>query len=69
MESEEVLGNRVRELRTERRLSQAALAQALQVSRQTINSIENKKYQPSLRLAISLARLFRTPVEQIFDID
>jgi putative transcriptional regulator len=61
--------NDVRRLRDERRLSQAALGQALGVSRQTINSIETGKYDPSLPLAIRLARYFATTVEEIFHVD
>ena len=61
--------NDVRRLRDERGLSQAALGQALGVSRQTINSIETGKYDPSLPLAIRLARYFATTVEEIFHVD
>lgn len=53
-------------LRAERGLSQAALAQALGVSRQTINSIEVGKYDPSLPLAIRIARHFDRAVEDVF---
>ena len=59
--------NRVRELRTERGLSQGQLAAALDVSRQTINSIEQDRYTPSLPLAIALARFFGKTVEEVFD--
>lgn len=59
--------NRVRELRGEKELSQQALGDALGVSRQTIISIENGKYDPSLPLAFRIARLFGEPIEQIFD--
>ena len=59
--------NRVRELRQSARLSQAELATRLKVSRQTINSIETGRYLPSLPLALSLARLFGTSVEGMFD--
>jgi putative transcriptional regulator len=58
--------NDVRRLRTERRLSQEQLGRALAVSRQTINSIEQERYTPSLPLAIALARYFGRPVEEIF---
>jgi len=61
--------NRVRELRTARGLSQGELAAALDVSRQTINSIEQERYTPSLPLALSLARFFQTNVEAMFDGD
>jgi putative transcriptional regulator len=59
--------NRVRELRQERGLSQAELAVAMKVSRQTINAIETERYTPSLPLALALARYFETTVEEIFD--
>jgi putative transcriptional regulator len=58
--------NDVRRLRTGRELSQAALAQAMGVSRQTINAIETGRYLPSLPLAIGLARFFETTVEDLF---
>ena len=59
--------NQVRELRTDRGLSQGQLAAAMNVSRQTINSIEQERYTPSLPLAIALARFFETSVEAMFD--
>jgi putative transcriptional regulator len=58
--------NRLRVLRAERNWSQAELAEALGVSRQTINAIEVEKYDPSLPLAFKMARLFGLPIEQIF---
>lgn len=58
--------NRVRLLRMEQGWSQAELGQRLNVSRQTINSIENGKYDPSLPLAFEISRLFRLPIERIF---
>jgi putative transcriptional regulator len=58
--------NDVRALRDARDLSQAGLAQAMGVSRQTINSIETGRYTPSLPLAISLARYFGRAVEEVF---
>lgn len=57
----------MRELRTERGLSQGQLAAAMSVSRQTINSIEQERYTPSLPLALALARFFETKVEEVFD--
>lgn len=60
------MNNRVRELRTERRWSQADLAEKLGVSRQTINAIETEKYDPSLPLAFKIGRLFEQPLERIF---
>jgi putative transcriptional regulator len=59
--------NTVRELRTQRDLSQGQLASAMRVSRQTINSIEQERYTPSLPLALALARFFETTVEAMFD--
>lgn len=59
--------NRLKELRTAREWSQADLAARLDVSRQTINAIETEKYDPSLPLALKIARLFKQPVEEIFD--
>jgi putative transcriptional regulator len=59
--------NAVRELRTQRGLSQGQLAAAMDVSRQTINSIEQERYTPSLPLALALARYFQMTVEAIFD--
>ncbi len=61
--------NQVRELRADRGLSQGQLAVAMNVSRQTINSIEQERYTPSLPLAIALARFFETSVEAMFDAD
>ena len=59
--------NQVRKLRTERNLAQGQLADAMGVSRQTINSIENERYTPSLPLALALARYFGVTVEVMFD--
>ena len=53
-------------LRAERAWSQADLAEKLHVSRQTVNSIETDRYDPSLPLAFTIARLFKLPIEQIF---
>ena len=61
--------NEVRERRVAKGLSQADLAQRLDVSRQTINSIETDRYTPSLPLAIAIARFFGTCVEEIFHAD
>ena len=59
--------NLVRELRIEKGLAQGELAEAMGVSRQTINSIENERYTPSLPLALALARYFGVAVEEMFD--
>ena len=61
--------NDLRVLRAANGLSQAALAEAMGVSRQTINSIETDRYTPSLPLAIALARYFQRSVEEIFHVD
>jgi len=58
--------NRLRVLRAEREWSQADLAERLDVSRQTVNAIETGKYDPSLPLAFSIARLFGLSIEAIF---
>jgi putative transcriptional regulator len=58
--------NDVRELRTDRGLRQEDLANALKVSRQTVNAIETGRYLPSLPLAFALARYFDKRVEELF---
>lgn len=58
--------NRLRVLRAERNWSQQQLADRLGVSRQTINAIENDKYDPSLPLAFKMSSLFQLPLEAIF---
>ena len=59
----------MRERRTAKGLSQAELAERMDVSRQTINSIETDRYTPSLPLASALARFFGVTVEEIFHAD
>jgi len=61
--------NRLRVLRAERDWSQAELAQRLSVSRQTVNAIENGRYDPSLPLAFAIARLFGLRIEDVFTPD
>ena len=61
--------NEVRRLRSESGLSQEGLAEKMDVSRQTINSIETERYTPSLPLAITLARFFGKSVEEVFHVD
>jgi putative transcriptional regulator len=60
------VNSRVRQLREAQGWSQATLGERLGVSRQTINSIETGKYDPSLPLAFQIARLFNEPIEAIF---
>jgi len=64
-----VVKNRVKDLRDERGWTQQQLADAVGVSRQSINSIERQRYEPSLALALAFARLFRRPVEEIFKLE
>ncbi len=59
--------NCLKALRSERGWSQAELAERLDVSRQSVNSIETGKYDPSLPLAFKIARLFGRPIEAIFE--
>jgi putative transcriptional regulator len=61
--------NRLKVLRAERAWSQAELANRLGVSRQTVNAIENGKYDPSLPLAFKLASVFQLQIEDIFTPD
>lgn len=61
--------NEIRRLREERSLSQAALGIDLGVSRQTINSLETGRYDPSLPLAFTIARYFGLSIEEIFHVD
>ncbi len=58
--------NRLKELREDRGWTQGALADQLDVSRQTINALETGRYDPSLPLAFRIARLFAQPIEAIF---
>ena len=59
--------NSLRKLRQEKGLSQQKLGDMLGVSRQTINSVENGKFDPSLTLAIKLTKFFDEPIDSIFD--
>lgn len=61
--------NKIKELRKQMRLRQEDIANELGVTRQTINAIENNKYNPTLELAMKLAKLLKTPVEEIFELD
>ena len=61
------MNNRLAALRAERGWSQGALAAALGVSRQTVNAIENGRYDPSLPLAFAIARVFGRRIEDVFE--
>ena len=63
------VANRVKDLRTARGWTQEQLAQAVCVSRQSINSIERNRYVPSLELALILARVFACPTDEIFQLE
>lgn len=58
--------NRLEELRKQRGVKQEELASALEVSRQTIGSLENGRYNPSIQLAFKIARYFHMSIEDIF---
>lgn len=60
------VNNRIRELRKNNNWTQLQLAEKLKVSRQTINSIENARYDPSLTLTFDIAEVFQLPIEDIF---
>lgn len=62
------LTNRIRVLRAERRISQADLAEAIEVSRKTISTIEVGRFTPSTVIALKLARYFEVPVEEVFSL-
>jgi putative transcriptional regulator len=61
--------NRVKELRTARGWTQEQLADAVGVSRQSVNSIERNRYVPSLPLALAFARVFGCPTDEIFTLN
>lgn len=63
---EERMKNRLEELRKERGIRQEELAEALEVSRQTIGSLENGRYNPSITLAFKIAKYFKMSIEEIF---
>ena len=60
------MNNNIKELRTAKKISQQELADCCHVTRQTINSIENEKYDPSLQLAFALAKNLNTTVDKLF---
>lgn len=66
IERRRAVKNRLEEIRKERGIKQEELATALEVSRQTIGSLENGRYNPSITLAFKLARYFDMSIEDIF---
>jgi putative transcriptional regulator len=58
--------NRLKELRSERKMTQEELAKIIGVSRQTINAIEKEKFDPSLPTSFLISNLFKLPIEKIF---
>ena len=67
--ADRVVKNRIRVLRAERQWSQAELAERVRVSRNSINSVENGKFDPSLPLAFRIADAFGLAIEQVFERD
>ena len=65
----EQLANRIKELRSDQGLTQAELAERCQVTRKTVNTVENGVFVPSALLALKLARALDVPVEQLFWLD
>ena len=65
-DNEQEIGSNLRDVRTDRELTQAQLAELVGVSRQTINYIEQGTYCPSTKLALQLARELDVPVEELF---
>lgn len=61
--------NRIRVLRAEKEISQEELANLVHVSRQTINSIENGKFNPSVKLSLKIAHFFKCRVEDVFQLE
>lgn len=61
--------NRIKVLRAELNISQDDLSKAVEVSRQTINAIENGKFNPSVKLAIKISKIFNCSVEDIFQLE
>ena len=61
-----ILKTRIHELRKERKMQQSDLAELVGVRRETIGNLENGKYNPSLKLAMEIAKVFHVPVEDLF---
>ena len=69
IESQFIIKNRIKVFRTEKRLTQQALADAVGVTRATINAMEKGAYNPSLELAFRLARFFKADIQTIFFVE
>lgn len=63
------MNNHLKIIRAQKNITQAELAESIQVSRQTINAIESGKYVPSTVLALKIAKIFDKPVEEIFQLE
>ena len=61
--------NRIKEIRLAKGISQIQMAEALQITRQTINAVENHKYNPSLELALKLIKYFDVTLDEIFTLE
>ncbi|MGO4936506.1 helix-turn-helix transcriptional regulator [Fundicoccus sp. Sow4_H7] len=61
--------NKIKELRKQKKLTQEELAKQLSVTRQTIIAVENNKYNPTLELAMKMARFLETTVEDLFELE
>ena len=64
--ADQQLGNRIKEMRTKAGITQAELAEMVEVSRKTINTVENSVFVPSTLLALKLAKALNTTVEKLF---
>ncbi|MFC5732471.1 helix-turn-helix transcriptional regulator [Cytobacillus gottheilii] len=61
--------NRIKEIRLAKGISQVEMAEALQITRQTINAVEKHKYNPSLELALKMIKYFNVPIEELFTLE
>ncbi|WP_248736836.1 helix-turn-helix transcriptional regulator [Neobacillus rhizosphaerae] len=61
--------NRIKEIRLAKGISQIQMAEDLQITRQTINAVENHKYNPSLELALKLMKYFNVTIDEIFTLE
>lgn len=61
--------NNIKKIRMEKGIKQIRMAEDLQVTRQTMNAIENNRYNPSLELALKIVRYFNVPIEDVFTLE